>query len=159
MLQNPGVWLTVGVYGENDDSTTVIPTVWANVCVIKPGATIEGDPGADPTQPIWKQIRDEIEAIRRELEEAPSAAIGEVTLLAANWKGETSPYSQVVTIAGVTESSQVDLTPNAEQLALFYYKDLAFVTENDGGVVTVYAIGQKPEIDHTIQVTITEVNV
>ncbi len=159
VLQKPGVWLTVGVYGENDDGTTVIPTVWANVCVIKPGATTEGDPGADPTLTIWQQLRAEIEAVRQELEAAPSAAITEVTLKASNWEGDASPYSQVVAIAGVTAYSQVDLTPSAEQLSAFYYKDLAFVTENDGGVVTVYAIGQKPENDYTIQVTITEVDV
>lgn len=85
--------------------------------------------------------------------------IGSVNLLAANWKGAAAPYSQVVSIAGVTENSQVDLTPSVEQLAVFYNKSLAFVTENEGGVVTVYAIGDKPKNDYTIQVTITEVNV
>lgn len=87
------------------------------------------------------------------------AKIGEVTLLASEWRGDYSPYSQVVNIDGVTENSQVDLTPDVQQLAIFYNKDLAFVTENDGGVVTVYAIGQKPVNDYIIQVTITEVDI
>ena len=86
-----------------------------------------------------------------------SARIGEVTLTSSSWVGNKSPYSQVVNVDGVTENSQVDLTPSVEQLTIFYEKDLAFVTENDGGVVTVYAIGQKPENDYAIQVTITEV--
>lgn len=85
------------------------------------------------------------------------ARIGEVTLSASNWVGEDSLYSQTVSIEGVTENSQVDLTPDVQQLAVFYNKDISFVTENDGGVVTVYAIGQKPLNDYTIQVTITEV--
>ena len=85
--------------------------------------------------------------------------IANVDLLATNWIGDTSPYSQVVEIEGITEYSQVDLTPSIEQLVVFYEKDLGFVTENDDGVVTVYAIGQKPENDYTIQVTITEVQV
>ena len=84
--------------------------------------------------------------------------IGEVTLLAAAWTGEDNLHSQVVNIDGVTENSQVDLTPNVQQLLIFYEKDLAFVTENENGVVTVYAIGQKPANDYTIQVTITEVD-
>ena len=87
------------------------------------------------------------------------AAIGEVTLYADRWVGENNLYSQVVTVSAVTPNSQVDLTPSVEQLAIFYNKDLAFVTENEDGVVTVYAIGQKPTNDYTIQVTITEVNV
>ena len=85
--------------------------------------------------------------------------IADIDLLAAAWIGDASPYSQVVNIEGVTEYSQVDLTPNIEQLVIFYEKDLGFVTENEDGVVTVYAIGQKPENDYKIQVTITEVNV
>lgn len=90
---------------------------------------------------------------------AASAKISHVTILANKWVGTASPYSQVVTVEGATENSQVDLTPSVEQLAIFYQKDLAFVTENEDGVVTVYAIGQKPENDYTIQVTITEVAV
>lgn len=85
------------------------------------------------------------------------ARIGEVTLTAIGWNGSGNLFSQVVSIDGVTANSQVDLTPSVEQLAIFHEKDLAFVTENEDGVVTVYAIGQKPENDYTIQVTITEV--
>ena len=83
--------------------------------------------------------------------------VGDIDLLAANWVGEESPYSQVVNIEGITERSQVDLKPSVAQLAVFYDKDLAFVTENEDGIVTVYAIGDKPTNDYTIQVTITEV--
>lgn len=85
--------------------------------------------------------------------------ISEVTLLASEWVSYGNLHSQVVHIEGVTENSQVDLTPNVQQLAIFYEKDLAFVAENEGGIVTVYAIGQKPTNDYTMQVTITEVTV
>jgi hypothetical protein len=88
---------------------------------------------------------------------APTVRVSEVNLLSADWIGDASPYSQVVHIDGVTEYSQVDLKPNVTQLAIFHDKDLAFVTENDDGVVTVYAIGDKPLDNYTIQVSITEV--
>ena len=87
----------------------------------------------------------------------PSVRVAEVQLLASNWIGDASPYSQVIHIDGITEYSQVDLKPNVTQLAVFHDKDLAFVTENDDGVVTVYAIGDKPLDNYTIQVSITEV--
>lgn len=87
------------------------------------------------------------------------ASIATVSLPASAWVGSENLYSQVVDVPGATENSQVDLTPSVEQLAVFYDKSLAFVTENEDGVVTVYAIGQKPENDYTIQVTITEVRV
>jgi hypothetical protein len=89
------------------------------------------------------------------------ARIAYVDLFSANWYVDeaTGAYCQIVEIDGVTEYSQVDLTPSVEQLVIFHDKDLGFVTENDGGEVKVYAIGQKPENDYNIQVTITEVDV
>lgn len=93
----------------------------------------------------------DVEALKK------SSVVSYVTLYAAGWVGEDSPYSQVVEIEGVTEYSQVDLKPSVEQLAIFHEKDLAFVTENEDGVVTVYAIGDKPANDYTMQVTILEV--
>ena len=93
------------------------------------------------------------------LKQTGAIAIGEVTLLASAWVGNASPYSQVVNVPGATEYSQIDLTPSVDQLVVFYEKDLTFVTENEDGVVTVYAIGQKPVNDYTIQVTIKEVSV
>lgn len=80
-----------------------------------------------------------------------------VTLLADAWQGEASPYSQVVTIDGVTKYSKIDLQPDAEQLSIFYEKDATFLAENENGVVTIVCIGQKPINDYTLQATMTEV--
>lgn len=128
---------------------------------------------ADPTPDVYAQIMELLnngvsseqiaQAVADYLKENPidtgsKATIGFVELLADKWEGSENLYSQIVTIDGVTENSQVDLTPDVEQLVVFYEKDLTFVTENEGGVVTVYAIGQKPAHDYTIQVTITEVS-
>lgn len=87
--------------------------------------------------------------------ELPS--IVDVYLPSSGWVGDASPYSQVVTIEGATVNSQVDLTPSIEQLTIFHQKDLTFVAENENGVVTVYALGDKPTNDYTIQATVTEV--
>lgn len=80
-----------------------------------------------------------------------------ITLYANKWVGAESPYSQVVTVNGATAMSRIDLQLSVEQLAKFHEKDLSFVTENEDGVVTVYAIGDKPTNDYIIQATITEV--
>ena len=85
------------------------------------------------------------------------ARLSEVTLLASAWTGEDNLHSQVVTIDGITKYSKVDLLPSVEQLAIFHNKDVAFVTENEDGVVKVYAIGDKPILDYTMQAQITEV--
>lgn len=113
--------------------------------------------GEETYEIVDAKARNEIEELKNS--GGSIATIGSVSLYAANWAGGGNLWHQVVNIAGTTENSQVDLTPSVEQLAVFYEKDLAFVTENEDGVVTVYAIGQKPTNDYTIQVTITEVNV
>ena len=85
------------------------------------------------------------------------AKISSVTLIASKWEGTTSPYSQVVTIEGATNTSKIDLNPTVEQLGIFHNKDISFVVGNNNGTITVYCIGQKPTNDYTMQVTITEV--
>ena len=87
---------------------------------------------------------------------SPSRVV-DVSLPASKWAGSGNLYSQVVSIDGITENSQVNLTPSVEQLSIFYEKDVTFITENDGGTVTVYVIGQKPTNDYTIKASIAEV--
>lgn len=88
-----------------------------------------------------------------------SSWLTEVTLPSSAWTGSDKLWSQVVTIPGSTEYSKVDLTPSAEQLTLFHEKDIAFTTENEEGVITVFAIGDKPSNNYTIQAIVTEVSV
>jgi hypothetical protein len=83
-----------------------------------------------------------------------------VTLHSDKWvKASDDRWYQVVTVdnARITPNSKVDLQPSSEQLCIFYKKDLAFVAENEDGVISVYCVGQVPANNYTIQVTITEV--
>ena len=108
---------------------------------------------------LLKTLEEEARKSISEISSSLLNKISSVTLLANQWIGETSPYSQTVTIAGATENSKIDLNPTIEQLNIFHNKDIAFVVENDNGVITAYCIGQKPKNDYTIQATITEVYV
>lgn len=89
--------------------------------------------------------------------EDADSRVTEITLYASAWTGDESPYSQVVVLDGVTKNTKVDLQPSVEQLEIFHEKDIAFVTENDNGVITVFVIGDRPTLDYTIQATLTEV--
>lgn len=92
---------------------------------------------------------------------APSPA--SVTLYKDRWasNADGTMWHQEVVVANatITPYSKVDLQLSAEQIAIFYEKDLAFVAENDNTVVTVYSIGRKPENDYVIQATVSEVKV
>ena len=63
LLVSAGAWLSVGVYGVNEDGSVAIPTTWANVRAINEGATPDGDPTTDPTLPIWQTIMNKIEGL------------------------------------------------------------------------------------------------
>ena len=80
-----------------------------------------------------------------------------ITLAADKWVGTESPYTQVVSIPKVTPNSEITLKLTMEQLIIFRDKDLSFAVENNGGVVTIGCVGQKPRNDYTVQVRITEV--
>lgn len=85
------------------------------------------------------------------------AKITTVTLPAANWKNAESPFFQVVEIAGISESSLVQIQPDKELVAKFCVDGTALHIENDSGVTTAYAIGTKPDMDLVLQATLTEV--
>ena len=80
-----------------------------------------------------------------------------------NASGEVvgSRYGQVVNVnnAVITPNSKVDLQLTSEQMVIFHEKDLAFVAEQENGVVTIYCIGQIPEYNYRIQATVTEVGI
>ena len=79
-----------------------------------------------------------------------------ISILAASWTGSANPWSQVVTVNGVTANSKVDLQPTATQIIDLQNNGVALMTENNSGVITVYALGNKPTSDYTMQVLITE---
>lgn len=111
---------------------------------------------------IDKLLKEKINRIEKTLDEIkkadkPLVRTVTIDLIASNWVGSDNSYSQVVTIAGTTPYSKVDLQPSAEQLAIFHEKDITFVTENVGGVITVICIGIRPTNSYTMQATITEV--
>ena len=88
---------------------------------------------------------------------ANATRIVSFTALATGWKGGESPWFQTVEVPGVSAASKVDIQLRADQLQQLHEKDIAFTTENEGGVVTLWAIGDKPEEDLTFQATLTEV--
>lgn len=90
-----------------------------------------------------------------------------VTLYADKWKqvvdldgaDVVDTYSQVVTVenAIITPNSKVDLQPTTSDLCRLYDWGVALTTKNEGGIVTVYAVGDRPSESLNIQATVAEV--
>lgn len=154
VLSQPGVWLYAGVYGISKDGSVAIPTVWVHICPIQPGVNPE-NALAEPTPALWQEMMRYFDR----LEEKVKMRIGTITLLSLKWTGSSGLYWQTVQLAGITAFSQVDLKPSPAQMARFQEMDIAFTTVNEDGVLTVYAIGDRPVEDYTMDVSITEVRV
>lgn len=80
-----------------------------------------------------------------------------VTLSASAWSGSSNPWSQTVTVDGVTANSRLELSPTAAQIVSLQNAEITLMLQNDAGTVSAWAIGNKPEEDYTMQVLLTEV--
>lgn len=66
-LAKPGVALKVGAEGRNAAGDLVIPTVWGVAGLIHDSAQSSGDPGTDPGNPVWADLKAELEQVRADI--------------------------------------------------------------------------------------------
>lgn len=81
VLEKSGLWLNVGVYGVNADGSVAIPTIWAKVSIINPGAEPSSDQSLDPTLPVWKELQNAVgdtAELKTEAKENLVVAVNEV---------------------------------------------------------------------------------
>lgn len=83
--------------------------------------------------------------------------ISDVLLRADAWEGSDGAYYQVVDVPGVTANCKVNLQLAPDQVLEFSDQDVYFTAKNNGGVVTVHAIGDKPLKNYIFQATVTTV--
>lgn len=70
-VERAGLTLKVGVYGTDSDNNIIIPTLWADVGTIRDSTDPSGDPGTDPSLPIWAQLYDEVEKLKQNTPDYP----------------------------------------------------------------------------------------
>lgn len=88
------------------------------------------------------------------------ASVLTLSLLVASWTGESSPYTQTVTLSGGTSTSIVSIQPSEDVMQQMLTDGTnALLISNTDGVFTAKAMGNKPSVDLTIQVTLQEAKV
>jgi hypothetical protein len=123
-VAKPGDTLYVGVYGVDAKNNLVIPTLWTGIGGVRDAADPSGDPGTDPSLPVWADLQNRVE----DLEKRPAgsgidvfgAAPGQTVKIAAvDDKGRPTAWDP----ADFPESGgNVDLTGYATEQ---YVKDYA----------------------------------
>lgn len=105
---------------------------------------------------ILEALKTTTESIR-DWVNSKTAKLTTISISANGWTGADSLYSQVVSVNGVTANSKLDLQPTPTQIVEFQNEEISLMAANDNGVVTIYAIGNKPTNNYTMNVLITEV--
>ena len=124
-----------------------------NVTAEQVGIYIGSDEPTDENIKVWINTSEEGTGVIPLL-----PRITTITLVEANWVGNSAPYSQVVEIPSATAVSKIDLQPTVSQIIELQNADIAFMAENLDGVITVYSFGGKPSANMTMQVMLTEVS-
>ena len=88
---------------------------------------------------------------------ADVARLSTVTMPASGWSGSNGMFSQEVTCVGATENSTLDLQPSPSQVAALQQAKTALMLTNHGSTIVAIAIGNKPTVDYTMDVRISEV--
>ena len=91
------------------------------------------------------------------IEGGSTEKLATIHLPVSEWKGAERTFFQIVQVDEVSANSMVKLQASVEQLEKLQDMDLSFTAVNDAGVVTVYAVGDKPTEDWTLQATVVEV--
>ena len=100
VLEKPLEKLTVGIYGVSEDGLLVIPTIRAEGPVILPGVDPAGDPGVDPSLPVWAQLREMVAQMEDWVEEEKEKLVAAIDELSARvGKSPTMEY-----YGGLTEA-------------------------------------------------------
>lgn len=81
------------------------------------------------------------------------------TLTAAGWKGDTAPYTQTITVAGLTDKKTADIYPVYsgtldEKLAMKEACGCLSYAESDGEEITFWCLEEKPEADISVTVEV-----
>ena len=137
VLQKPGPWLSIGVYGESIDGEKTIPTTWANVSPILFGTSLSGDPTDPSAAPIWKKLKDEMENVRDLVEE------GYISNASINKNGELEltfldgSVVNVGKVVGETPAIADDLYTKDSDMALSANMGAALREKIDTDLLTV----------------------
>ena len=67
LIKKPGVRLEAGVFGTKGDLQ--LPTIWADLGVVRTGVNPSGDPSTNPQLPVWAQLQQGVEAADQKAEE------------------------------------------------------------------------------------------
>ena len=90
VLETSGEQLRVGVYGTGGSDAVVIPTVWANLGLIREGTGLSGDMAEEAVLPIWEQVLAAIGDLQELKTEDKSSLVAAINSVGQGTGGSTA---------------------------------------------------------------------
>ncbi len=130
VLACPGKQLSVGVFGELADKTLVIPTIYAEAGIIRPGASPSGMSSAPPT-PSWPE---QVQAIAIEAKEAADSVRSDAEAGKFNGSaGEAGGWYTPAVTQPDANTMRVAFTPSKEDMPDVEPMDITLPSGGGGG--------------------------
>lgn len=121
VLAYPRRELTVGVYGTDAEGNLVIPTSMVSLGHIQEGADPSGDPGTDPSLPIWAQINaliGDLGSLNTAAKNTLVAAINEIVSMGGTAGGNGTTFTPHLSADGVLSWTNNGGLPNPQPVSI-----------------------------------------
>lgn len=131
LIKKPGVRLEAGVFGTKGGLQ--LPTIWADLGVVRTGVNPSGDPSTNPQLPVWAQLQQGVEAADQKAEELQKNLGKAVQIEPQDFTEEQQAQAR----ENVGAASQSDMAKATERL-LAAERDFPVVCSASSEVVTVH---------------------
>lgn len=130
VLDRPGGWLRLGVYGTKDGRA--LPTMWVTLGSVESGADPSGDESANPALPVWAQLQADMEELREH--------VTDELIVAA--------------VEGYLQENPVEVPANVSA----FENDAGYLTEVPEGYAKTEDVYSKTEIDAIMGSYVTDID-
>lgn len=114
-LKKYGGMLRVGVYGVSADGTTIIPTVYADLGIIRRGADPQKDPTTNSSLPVWAQLQAQIGDLSNLTTEDKTNLVAAINEAAKSGGGGGQTETEVQLTAAVSAGTSVTIDSRAAE--------------------------------------------
>ena len=98
LLNTVGAQIRLGMYGIDASGVAVIPTIWANLGLVREGTELSGDIAAEAALPIWEQALGAIGDLRELKTRDKSSLVAAINSVNVSTDGTIPAYTGEVEV-------------------------------------------------------------
>lgn len=106
VLENPGPSLWFGIWGSDPDTGLQLPLIEVRIGTIEESTDPDADPGTDPTLPIWAQLKQDVEELKK----------GGTGGAQSDWNAAEGEPGHILNRTHWTEGGNVEILPECNPI-------------------------------------------